>query len=167
LTPEPFLPLLRELVRCYQAFESFSAAHIRLLGLTPPQFDIIATLGNTPGMSFKELGEKTLITKGTLTGVVERLARRRLVRRVASESDRRSAIVQLTPSGEALFERVFPEHLAHLALAFGALSRAELESTERALRELRQALAAGRARHARAQAAPARRRAGERQEARH
>ena len=32
----------------------------------------IATLGNTPGMSYKELGDKTLITKGTLTGVIER-----------------------------------------------------------------------------------------------
>ena len=67
---EPFLPTLRELVRCYQAFEVFSAAHVRTLDLTPPQFDIIATLGNTPGMTFKELGEKTLITKGTLTGVM-------------------------------------------------------------------------------------------------
>ena len=35
-------------------------------GLTHAQFDIIATLGNTPGMSYKELGDKTLITKGTL-----------------------------------------------------------------------------------------------------
>ena len=34
-------------------------------------FDIIVTLGNTPGLSFKELGQRTLITKGTLTGVVD------------------------------------------------------------------------------------------------
>ena len=71
---EPFLPSLRELVRCYQTFSAYSAAHLRTLGLTPPQFDIVATLGNTPGMTPKEVGEKTLITKGTLTGVVDRLA---------------------------------------------------------------------------------------------
>jgi hypothetical protein len=54
-------------VQCYQAFEAYSATHIRTLGLTPPQFDIVATLGNTSGMTATELGEKTLITKGTLT----------------------------------------------------------------------------------------------------
>jgi DNA-binding MarR family transcriptional regulator len=75
--------MLRELARCYQAFEAHSGAHVRSLGLTPAQFDIVATLGNTPGMSFKELGEKTLITKGTLTGVVDRLEAQRLVRRSA------------------------------------------------------------------------------------
>jgi len=65
----------------------YSSVHIRSLGLTPPQFDIVATLGNTPGMSPKELGEKTLITKGTLTGVVDRLEDKGLVRpdRLASD----------------------------------------------------------------------------------
>src|SRR3990167_4750071 len=88
-----FLPLLRELASTYQAFEVYSAVHIRSLDLTPPQFDIVATLGNTPGMPLKELGEKTLITKGTLTGVVDRLADKGLVRRTASLSDGRSPIV--------------------------------------------------------------------------
>ncbi|HRK57367.1 MAG TPA: MarR family winged helix-turn-helix transcriptional regulator, partial [Burkholderiaceae bacterium] len=62
-----FLATVRELVRCYQAFEHYSDQQIRRFGLTPPQFDLIATLGNTAGLSPKVLGEKTLITKGTLT----------------------------------------------------------------------------------------------------
>ena len=48
--PAEFLPTVQALVQCYQAFEAYSAVHIRSLGLTPPQFDIIATLGNTSGM---------------------------------------------------------------------------------------------------------------------
>ena len=137
MNKEIFLPTLRELARCYQAFEAHSAAHIRTLGLTPPQFDIVATLGNTAGMSFKELGEKTLITKGTLTGVVDRLTEKKLVRRVASPTDGRSQIVQLTVKGEALFAKVFPEHVANLRRAFAPLSAAELEQTRAALSRLR------------------------------
>lgn len=137
LSREPFLPMLRELARCYQAFEAYSGAHVRALGLTPSQFDIVATLGNTPGMSFKELGEKTLITKGTLTGVVDRLEAQRLVRRSASAEDGRSMIVSLTPSGARLFDRVFDEHLAHLRLALGRLDAAGLAHIEAALRRLR------------------------------
>lgn len=137
---EPFLVTLRELVRCYQAFEAYSAAHIRTLGLTPPQFDIVATLGNTEGMTFKELGEKTLITKGTLTGVVDRLAEKKLVRRVASPTDGRSQIVQLTVKGETLFAKVFPAHIAYAGRAFNRLRPEELEQTRSMLTRLRGAI---------------------------
>jgi DNA-binding MarR family transcriptional regulator len=139
---KPFLPLMYELVRAYQAFEAYSAAHIRTLGLTAPQFDIVATLGNTEGMSFKELGEKTLITKGTLTGVVDRLEDKALVRRVASPSDGRSQMVQLTRAGEKLFAQVFPAHLCHLEHVFKNFSQHDLDGTEAALRQLKEAFSA-------------------------
>jgi DNA-binding MarR family transcriptional regulator len=137
-----FIPVLRELARAYQAFESYSAAHIRTLGLTPSQFDIVATLGNTDGMSFKDLGEKTLITKGTLTGVVDRLEAKSLVRRVASPNDGRSQTVQLTRKGETLFTRIFPAHLNHVGQAFAAFSQEDLNTMETALRQLRAAFSA-------------------------
>lgn len=139
---KPFIPVVRELVRAYQAFETYSAAHIRELGLTPCQFDIVATLGNTDGMSFKELGEKTLITKGTLTGVVDRLEAGGLVRRVASPSDRRSQIVRLTRKGEALFAKVFPAHMEYVGRAFAAFSQAELNDAEAVLLQLGRAFSA-------------------------
>lgn len=136
---EPALATLRELARCFQAFESYSAAHIRALGLTPPQFDIVATLGNTSGMSFKELGEKTLITKGTLTGVVDRLEARDIVRRVGSSDDRRSTRVELTDAGTALFNEVFPGVVARTKQVFDILGETERLALEGSLRRLREA----------------------------
>jgi DNA-binding MarR family transcriptional regulator len=138
-----FLPTVQALVQCYQAFEAYSAANIRTLGLTPPQFDIIATLGNTPGMPATELGEKTLITKGTLTGVVDRLAERGWVERVAHSSDRRSQIIRLTTSGEALFAQVFPVHMAHLAACFAGTSAAGHQRWQTALHALEQVFRKG------------------------
>jgi DNA-binding MarR family transcriptional regulator len=139
MTRKSFMPVLYELVRTYQAFESYSAVHMRTLGLTASQFDIIATLGNTDGMSFKDLGEKTLITKGTLTGVVDRLEAKALVRRVASVSDGRSQVVQLTRAGEKMFAKVFPEHLCYLEQVFSGFSQNSLNNTEAALQHLRMA----------------------------
>lgn len=141
MAEETFIPILRELARCYQAFENYSAKHIRTLGLTPAQFDLIVTLGNTQGMNFKELGEKTLITKGTLTGVVDRLAAKKMVRRVASPTDGRSQTVQLTAKGESLFARIFPAHVAYVRAAFAELDAAELQQAETTLRQLRSAFA--------------------------
>lgn len=139
---ERYLRALRALARCFQAFERHSAAHIRALGLTPSQFDIVATLGNTPGMTFRRLGEATLITKGTLTGVVDRLEERGLVRRVGSATDGRSTLVQLTARGVAEFERVFPAHIAHLRKPFAALTAADLDALERLLDRLHDAFEA-------------------------
>lgn len=134
------VPVIRELARCYQAFQRVSDANIRRMGLTPPQFDIVVTLGNNPGMSFKELGSRTLITKGTLTGVVDRLEARGLVERQASETDGRSTRVRLTAEGERVFREVFEPHLAFLAPAFESLPECGRKELERRLRQLREAL---------------------------
>ena len=122
-----FLPIVRELVRCYQAFEAHSAQHIRSMGLTPPQFDIVATLGNTEGMSFKELGEKTLITKGTLTGVIDRLEEKGLVERWGDADDGRIIIVALTRAGDRLFQREYPRYVEKLRTQFEGLSARDRE----------------------------------------
>ena len=138
----PFLSALRELVSCYQAFERYSAHHIQGLGLTPPQFDVVATLGNTVGMTFRELGERTLITKGTLTGVVDRLELKEIVTRQSSPDDGRSTLVSLTRKGEKVFDQAFPAHVEHLRGAFGKVCSKELSTLERGLRTLNAALSA-------------------------
>lgn len=133
-----FLPLMREWVRSYQAFERFDARlHIER-GLTPPQADVLFSLGNTDGLTCKELGERTLITKGTLTGVLDRMESKGLILRRPSPKDRRSKRILLSASGERMFERIFPEHLSILKERFDQLSRSELRETTRALRQLRQ-----------------------------
>ncbi|WP_137939330.1 MarR family transcriptional regulator [Chitinivorax sp. B] len=139
MAKERFLPVLRELARCYQAFELHSGRHIRSLGLTPAQFDIIATLGNTQGMSCGELGEKTLITKGTLTGVIDRLEDKALVVREIALHDRRSVFVKLTPTGEQMFAAIFPDHLAYIRQGFTDFSDTELQDIHAKLIRLRQA----------------------------
>lgn len=111
---EPFLMVLRPLVEAYFAFLRKSDRHIRSLGLTPPQFDVIVTLGDTNGMTCKELSEKTLVTKGTLTGVMDRLEAKDLIERIPSRKDRRSTIIRLTEKGDKQFRKVFPDQIYYL-----------------------------------------------------
>lgn len=136
----PFVASVRELARCYHAFERYSSAHIRTLGLTAPQFEVIAVLGSTPGVTPKELSERTLITKGTLTGVLDRLEVKRMIRRTRSKTDGRSQTVELTAKGQAAFSKAFPAHLKHLAKAFSAFKPRDYQRVEAALRDLRAAL---------------------------
>jgi MarR family 2-MHQ and catechol resistance regulon transcriptional repressor len=121
-----------------QGFERFTGDSVRQCGLTHAQFDIIATLGNTAGMTYKQLGERTLITKGTLTGVIERLEQKGLVARQRSGDDKRSFFVSLTDSGEALFAQVFPTVVNHGKQLFAQCSDAEFEAIDAALSRLKQ-----------------------------
>lgn len=140
---ESFMPTMRELVRAYQAYELGSQRHIRELGLTPSQFDVIATLGNTTGMSMSEVAQQTLVTKGTLTGIIDRLEQKRLVRREVPEGNRRSFLLVLTPEGEQVFETTFPLHIAHLKERFEQLTPTELSDLQRLLQKLRSAFSDG------------------------
>lgn len=132
-----YMPTLRQLIRCTQAFERFSGAHVKSMGLTESQFDVVATLGNTEGMTCKELGERTLITKGTLTGVLDRMEGRGLITRRSDDTDARRTHIALTRKGNVLFAEVFPAHLKHLQRAFGRLSESELNHLRDGLTSLR------------------------------
>ncbi len=131
------ISVIKELVRAYQGFETYSSTHIRELGLTPVQFDVIATLGNQPPMSYKQLGEKTLISKSSLTGVVERMIAKGFIVTIDHPEDARSLLLKLTAKGQRVFEKVFPEHLAHLEQAFRKLSAKRLKEITEALIELK------------------------------
>jgi DNA-binding MarR family transcriptional regulator len=138
LKDDPYLKVLRPLVETYLAFWRLDTRHIKSLRLTPSQFDVIATLGDTEGMTCSELSAHTLVTKGTLTGVLDRLVSKGLVRRDAMKGDRRSTKVSLTAKGDALFRQTFAAHLAFLRPFFErALSPGEADQTRALLLRLR------------------------------
>lgn len=145
-TPSTFPIVPRELLRTHQVFLSYAARHVHKFDLTLPQFDVIITLGSSPGMSPKKLGEKTLITKGTLTGVINRLEAKGLVQRIASKKDGRSQIIRLTEAGNDLYENAFPEHLTYIQRIFKDYSPEDFSNLETVLLQLRKAVVVARCR---------------------
>jgi DNA-binding MarR family transcriptional regulator len=83
------------------------------------------------------LGEKTLITKGTMTGVLDRLEAKGLLARTPCREDGRSWITTLTANGQSLFDEIFPAHIKHLEPLFSSLSDDELATMHVQLRRLR------------------------------
>ena len=134
---EPALIIADELVRAYHAFATFNAHYLQQYDLTPPQADVIFILGQAHNLTFKELGQKTAITKGTLTGVINRLEKKGWLRRIAHIEDRRSTKVALTVKGEQRFLNIFPARITYLKTRFARLSKDELHQVEGALKKLR------------------------------
>jgi DNA-binding MarR family transcriptional regulator len=138
LKDDAYLKVLRPLVEAYAAFLLVDNRHIRSMKLTPSQFDVIATLGDTHGMNCSELSAKTLVTKGTLTGVLDRLVAKGLIRRHDVKSDRRRTHVQLTEKGNALFQKTFAAHIAFIRPYFErAFSQKDAETARSLLLRLR------------------------------
>lgn len=137
---QAFVPLMRELLNAYSAFASYDADGHRLSGsgLTVPQANVIFTLGNTDGMTCKDIGDWTHITKGTLTGVIDRLELKGLVERWAVEGDGRKTIIALTRQGEQVFAKEYPRHILYLKERFDRLSRADRNQAIEALQRVQQ-----------------------------
>lgn len=128
----------RELSLTYHAFEVFASRHLRELGLTPGQFSVMSVLAKGTDISCKALGQQAGITKGTLTGIVDRLEQKGLARRSTSPQDRRSSVVNLTDEGRVTFERVANHHFAYLQEAFAGFDHEDLSSFEASFRRFRE-----------------------------
>lgn len=127
-----------EMTQAWHAFEQFASRHLRKQGLTPAQFSVLSALAAATTLSCKALSEQTGITKGSLTGIIDRLELSGLAQRVTSQEDRRSHLVNLTDEGRATFERVAGKHFAHLQQAFEGVDREELAAIEAGFRRFRQ-----------------------------
>ncbi|WP_109473338.1 MarR family winged helix-turn-helix transcriptional regulator [Ornithinimicrobium cavernae] len=71
-------------------------------GLVAWEFDVLSALrrsGDPYQLSAGELVRQTLVTSGTMTNRIDRLVSRGMVARAASESDRRTVLITLTPLG--------------------------------------------------------------------
>lgn len=138
LKDDSHLKLVRPLVEAYLAFWRTGSRHIKSMRLTPSQFDVLVTLGDTQGMTCSELSAQTLVTKGTLTGVLDRLVSKGLVRRETIRGDRRSTRVLLTAKGDSLFRKTFTAHVGFIRPFFErALSPHEVEQACALLLRLR------------------------------
>lgn len=130
---EPAMEVFRSLQATYRALRARSDGFIASYELSRPQFEVLSALGNTPGMTLKDLSRRVPVTKGTLTGVINRLEERALVERAPSDSDRRSTVVFLTASGDALYEEVFTGHVTYLKQYLDVLEAEEREGFSRLL----------------------------------
>ena len=123
-------------------------AHARQLRvpLTGPQLIALQTLveelrASNLGLSLSELSRRMGLAHSTVSGIVDRLERRALVRRVRPPDDRRFVLVELTPGVKRWLENELPAaRVGPLAHALGKASAREQELVLAGLETLRRLL---------------------------
>lgn len=84
------------------------------LDLTPPQLDVLARLYSYGETTQTSLAQELYLAKSTVSGILDRLEKRGLVRRDRREKDRRTSIVTLTPRGEVVLRRIIERRAAFI-----------------------------------------------------
>lgn len=128
---------------CYNLLMREARQHItERWGLTLPQFDVLAELAraDAKGFTFVELSRLLLVTSGNLTGIVDRLEMKRLVRRQPDASDRRVICVSLTQRGRRATDQMLPAHAADIEDVLSFMSRSTLNQLSELLGQLRDGL---------------------------
>lgn len=135
----------RLLEAAQQLDRHWNAPLARQLGLQTGEFDVLATLRRagapyalTPG----RLNESLMLSSGAMTNRLDRLEQKGLITRTHSPEDRRSVQVQLSDEGQALTERMMPQHVDNLQQAFSALTAEEQRQLSGLLCRLSRSLSA-------------------------
>ena len=108
-------------------------------GLETWEFDVLSALrraGTPYQLSPGQLLTQTLVTSGTMTNRIDRLAAKGLVVRGPDPSDRRGVLVRLTDSGRELTDAALTSLLKNERELLSALPDARLEVLADLLREL-------------------------------
>jgi MarR family transcriptional regulator, 2-MHQ and catechol-resistance regulon repressor len=108
---QPFIDAARAMVKAAFLFVNHPERPYQAYDLTVAQMDVLGALARAEGasLSCSEIAERTLITKGGITGLLDRLEARGLVKRISSRDDRRSVLVRLSAKGVELFRKLYPE----------------------------------------------------------
>ncbi|HET9986547.1 MAG TPA: MarR family transcriptional regulator [Longimicrobiales bacterium] len=130
------LKLFVVLARAETAVERHAAADAARHGLTLSEFAVLEALFHKGPLLLGDVQRKVLVSSGGITYLVDRLERKGLVERRPCAEDRRAVWAALTPAGEALIRRIFPEHESALGDALGALSEDEKRAAIELLRRL-------------------------------
>jgi 2-keto-4-pentenoate hydratase/2-oxohepta-3-ene-1,7-dioic acid hydratase in catechol pathway/DNA-binding MarR family transcriptional regulator len=76
--------------------------------LSIPEWRVIAVLGQTPGLSAREVADRTAMDKVQVSRAVASLLAARRLTREAHHSDGRVAHLSLSPKGRAIYDEVVP-----------------------------------------------------------
>ena len=103
------------------------------IALSVPQLDVLSTLTEAEGVSQQELATRLYVTKGNISGLIDRLARAGLVERRSIPGDKRQHAIYLTQSGRAAADAAIGVQHALIARTFGKLPPEKLASFEELL----------------------------------
>ena len=126
------------LSRTAKAIEKADRASIAGTGLNASDFSILEALLHKGPLPINTIGEKVLLTSGSMTAAANRLAAKGLVKRLQDPSDGRCFYLHLTKTGRRMIQQAFERHAANLDKIVAVLTAQERQDLVRLLKKIGQ-----------------------------
>jgi MarR family transcriptional regulator, organic hydroperoxide resistance regulator len=114
----------------------FSADALGGARLSVAAWRVLAVLASNGGLRQTDLAEMTSIDSSTLSRLITRLVHDDLVRRTRSKTDSREVTVELTRNAKALLRKLVPVALGLQNTATQNISKGDLATLKRVLRQM-------------------------------
>lgn len=116
--------------------------HFARYGLSSAKFNALIHLymAGDRGLTQSELGQKVLVSRPTMSGLVERLEKENLVVRNTDPTDKRVFRVCLTKRAFALIHAFLPAHNDYMHKVMSSLDKQEKETLISLLEKIRKGL---------------------------
>lgn len=134
------LDFLRVIWAFDHALQRASARMEQSTGVTAPQRMVIRIVGRFPGISAGQLSEILHTHPSTVTGLLHRLAQKRLITRGRDPNDARRSTIGLTPKGRLVDAEAQASVEAMVVTSIERLGRGTIRTVKDALEALTQML---------------------------
>jgi MarR family 2-MHQ and catechol resistance regulon transcriptional repressor len=125
------LKLFVVLSKAYKTIMDRAVKDMKQHGMSPSEFTVLEVLYNKGRFPLQQIGDKILVTSGSVTYNIDKLEKKGLLKRVPCEEDRRVIYAEITEAGTELFDRIFPNHATMVDTMMSSLSLNEkLEATQ-------------------------------------
>lgn len=130
------LKLFVVLSKAYKAISEQIIKDIKQYGLSSSEFMTLEVLYTKRRIPLQQIGEKILVTSGSITYNIDKLEKKLLLRRIPCREDRRVIYAEITDAGDELFNRIFPEHAEIVHHLMSGVPQNEQESIIALLKKL-------------------------------
>ena len=124
------------LLKAAKAVEKVDKASIAQTGLGLSDFAIMEVLLHKGPLPINQIGEKVLLTSGSMTAAINRLEKVGLVKRVQDHSDGRYFYVHLTKPGRKVIKEAYRNHQLNLEKIAEILTNEERKELVRLLKKI-------------------------------
>lgn len=130
------LKLFVVLSKAYKTVMERAVKDMKQYDLSSSEFTILEVLYTKGRIPLQQIGEKILVTSGSITYNIDKLEKKGLLRRVPCKEDRRVIYAEITEAGHERFARIFPGHAAVIDSLMKALSPDEKQQAIELLKKL-------------------------------
>ncbi|KWX76324.1 MarR family transcriptional regulator [Paenibacillus jilunlii] len=130
------LKLFVVLSKAYKSLMDHAVKDMKSHGLASAEFMVLEVLYHRTRIPLQQIGEKILVTSGSITYNIDKLEKRGLLKRVPCSEDRRVTYAEITDAGRELFDDIFPRHVSSIHSLMSGLNQEEKSQAIQLLKKL-------------------------------